>query len=226
MGVVSPEFTEINRSRAKAVKERLERMGLAITLGQAYEVVAAAHGHRNWPVMKAANQSIQNWPVDSAERQAITHASAPVVMTIKDAVEVPDRVEQMISEFKDFIELRQKHFVPRNKLLVFGGTVESRREFVDDVARDLGLDVALIGPGAGVGEIDDVFSSSFRERKLIFIDTVERLDVRKGQDSTDHLCACLEEMPPSQFVVMGVGGSLDAVPLSLLRRVSFRHSLD
>ncbi|TLX16210.1 hypothetical protein [Rhizobium sp. MHM7A] len=110
MGEVSPEFTEINRSRAKAVKDRLERMGLTVTLGQAYEIVAVAHGHRNWPVMKSA---------------------APAIM-------------------------------PK---------------------------------------------------------------VRKGGNA-DHLCVCLDEMPPSQFVVMGSGKSLDVLSLSLLRRAQFRHSLD
>jgi hypothetical protein len=205
MGEVSPEFTEVNRSRAKAVKERLERMGLAVTLGQAYEVVAAAHGHRNWPVMKSS-----------------APAEVPHLASIRETVEASNRVGELISQFKDFIELRQKWFVPRNKALVFGGTGAERRTFADDIARELDLEVSLIGPGARVGEIDDAFRNSFRQRKLIFIDTVERLDVRTAV----HLCACLEEMPPSQFVVMGAGASLDAVSLSLLRRVSFRHSLD
>lgn len=208
MGEVSPEFTEINRSRAKAVKDRLERMGLTVTLGQAYEIVAVAHGHRNWPVMKSAAPAIM-----------------PITSAVEEPVEVPDRVEQLISQFKDFIELRQKRFVPRNKVMVFGGTGEERRAFADDVARDLGLAVTSIGSGAGVGEIDDVFYDSFRQRKLIFIDAVERLDVRKG-GSANHLCACLDEMPPSQFVVMGCGKSLDVLSLSLLRRAQFRHCLD
>jgi hypothetical protein len=205
MGEVSSEFTEINRTRSKAVKERLERMGLTVTLGQAYEVVAAAHGHRNWPVMKSAAPAI-----------------VPPAASIIELVEASDGVGKLISQFKDFIELRQKLFVPRNKVLVFGGSGEERRAFVDDVAGDLDLDVSLIGPGASVGEIDDVFRDSFRQRKLIFIDNVERMDVRKAV----HLCANLDEMPPSQFVVMGSGTGPDPVSLSLLRRASFRHRLD
>lgn len=206
MGEVSSEFTEINRSRAKSVKDRLERMGIPVSLGQAYEVVAVAHGHRNWPVMKSAAPTIM-----------------PITSAVKEPV-VPDRVEQLIAEFKNFVELRQKRFAPRNKVMAFGGTVEARRAFVDELARDLGLDVALIGPGAGVSEIDDVFSDSFRQRKLIFMDAVERLDVRKG-GSGNHLCLCLDDTPPSQFVVLGAG-RLDVVSLALLRRSQFRHSLD
>jgi hypothetical protein len=213
MGVVSSEFTEINRSRAKAVKDRLERMGLSVTLGQAYEIVAVAHDHRNWPVMKSAAPSPAPNP-------------APVPETVKEPVIAVERVDQLISQFKDFIDLRQKLFVPRNKVLVIGGTAEDRRSFAENAARALDLDVDFIGEGgADASEIEDVFMASFRNKKLIFIDRVERLDVRKS-GSVDILCRCLEEMPPSQFVVMGTAKGVDILPLSLLRRAQLRHNLN
>ncbi len=213
MGVVSSEFTEINRSRAKAVKDRLERMGLSVTLGQAYEIVAVAHDHRNWPVMKSAAPPPA--PI-----------SAPVPETIKGPVMAVDRVDQVLLDFKRFIDLRQKLFVPRNKVLVIGSTAEERRNFVEKSARALDLEVLCVGEGGAVAnDIEDAFMASFKDRKLIYIDRVERLDARKT-GSVDILCRCLEEMPPGQFVVMGTEKGVDVLPLSLLRRAQFRHNLN
>ena len=211
MGEVSSEFTEINRSRAKAVKERLKRMGLTITLGQAYEIVAVAHDHRNWPVMKASSPSLSPTPAPETARVLLS---------------AEERVDQVISQFKDFIEMRQKHFVPRNKLLVIGGTVEDRRKFADDAARALDLDIVVIGESGAEGtEIEEAFMASFRKRKLLFIDRVERLEVRQG-GSEETLCRCLEEMPRGQMVVMGTERGVDVLPLSILRRAQFRHNLN
>lgn len=213
MGVVSSEFTEINRSRAKAVKDRLERMGLSVTLGQAYEIVAVAHDHRNWPVMKSAAPQPAPIPTPTAE-------------TVKEPVIALDRVDQVLLEFKRFIDLRQKLFVPRNKVLVIGSTAEDRRNFVEKSALALDLEVLFVGEGgADANDIEDAFTESFKNRKLIFIDKVERLDVRKG-GSVDILCRCLEAMPPGQFVVMGTERGVDVLPLSLLRRSQFRHNLN
>jgi hypothetical protein len=213
MGVGSSEFTEINRSRAKAVKDRLERMGLSVTLGQAYEIVAVAHDHRNWPVMKSA-----------APLPATIPASVPA--TVKEPVFAVERIDQFIAQFRQFIDGRQKLFVPRNKALVIGSTAEDRQSFAKYAALGLDLEVLCVGEGgATASEIEDAFMASSRDRKLIFIDRVERLDVRKG-GAVDILCHCLEKMPPGQFVVIGTERGVDVLPLSLLRRAQFRHNLN
>jgi hypothetical protein len=51
------DFIESCRTRARAIKERQASMGIIVTLGQAYEVLAAAHGFRNWATMKASQQN-------------------------------------------------------------------------------------------------------------------------------------------------------------------------
>lgn len=47
------EFTEKCRTRARAVKVRLDAMGKPVSLAQAYEVIAAEDGFRTWAAMKA-----------------------------------------------------------------------------------------------------------------------------------------------------------------------------
>lgn len=50
-------FIESARTRARAIKARHEELGSSLTLAQAYELLAAAEGHRTWAAMRAAGES-------------------------------------------------------------------------------------------------------------------------------------------------------------------------
>lgn len=50
---VSP-FVDASRTRARSIQSRAESMGSTITLTQAYELLAAADGHRTWAAMRAS----------------------------------------------------------------------------------------------------------------------------------------------------------------------------
>jgi hypothetical protein len=207
MGEVSTEFTENNRSRAKAVKERLERMGLAVSLGQAYEIVAVAHGHRNWPVMKASEPLVM--PKIAVEAKAVT-----------------TELEQMIAQFLDFIELRQKRFAPRNKIMVHGGKLTERMQFVVETASKLKLGVHTIPMmTASPLAVDEAFARAFRKGLLLYVEDIERCDMRDG-GAGRHLVNCLDEMSPGQFVILGTGKTGEIVDHAILRRAQYRHRLD
>lgn len=209
MGKVSSEFTEINRSRAKAVKDRLERMGLTITLGQAYEVVATAHGYRNWPVMKASASSLVQANVSPSENLPKNSA-----------------LNEFFAQFSDFIELRQKRFLPKNSLMVIGGDVDRRRRFVDDAASKLKLGVRAISMNSASAEdVGEAFSTVLGKGQIVFVDNIERCCPGEG-GTGGKLAACIDVMPPGQFVIMGAGVSVESIDLSLLRRAKFRHILD
>lgn len=61
------KFMETSRTRARAIKARNEEMGSKITLGQAYEMLAAADGFRNWATMKATMDVVDARPQASSE---------------------------------------------------------------------------------------------------------------------------------------------------------------
>jgi len=50
-------FIETSRTRARAIKARHEELGSPISLAQAYELLAAADGHRTWAAMRAAGEA-------------------------------------------------------------------------------------------------------------------------------------------------------------------------
>ena len=50
-------FIESSRTRARAIKARHEELGTPIPLAQAYELLAAADGHRTWAAMRAAGEA-------------------------------------------------------------------------------------------------------------------------------------------------------------------------
>lgn len=47
-------FVDSSRTRARSIKTRLKELGASVTLAQAYEILAAADGHRTWAAMRAA----------------------------------------------------------------------------------------------------------------------------------------------------------------------------
>jgi len=50
-------FIESSRTRARAIKARHEELGSPVSLAQAYELLAAADGHRTWAAMRAAGEA-------------------------------------------------------------------------------------------------------------------------------------------------------------------------
>lgn len=71
MSSQSSKFIDSARTRARSIKGRLKDLGTPVSLAQAYEVLAAANGHRTWAAMRAAedgtDQNAQADPVETKD---------------------------------------------------------------------------------------------------------------------------------------------------------------
>jgi hypothetical protein len=209
MGIIPIEFKERSRTRAMAIKNRLREMGFDVGLGQAYEVLAAADGFRNWPTMRS---KAENEPSEPEKKTVLSE------------------VDRLVNEFNAFVESRQKQLLPRTRIMVLGGTEADRLSFAKDFAAKVGRDLfSLQGlpelrSTAQISEYYKPFEDAWRNDQVVYIDDVSRLG-EISQPSPNWLSIHLDEVPTGQLVILGAsrGEPLDR---AILRRVQYRHWLD
>jgi hypothetical protein len=208
----SNEFTERSRTRAMSIKSRLQGMGFNVTLGQAYEVLASADGFRNWPTMKA-----------------IDARSAPMQAKLSEPIqEDKSELDELINEFMDFVEKRQGQFLPRNKMMIFGGTSADRLAIAENIAMRFGLKLAVLTNLQdlpiidSIGNMADWFSTAGSPGEVLFIDDITRLEDFSGRNIS-RLCVYLDEVPPTKFVIVGARSGETMIDNRVFRRVHYRH---
>lgn len=208
MNAVSNEFTERSRTRARSIKARLEHMGVEVTLGQAYEVLASADGFKNWATMKT---------------MAATAVAAPEP-DAKGRVPVEPELQRFIEQFNDFIELRQKLHRPKNRILITEGTLNQRRAFVEMIGAAVNRSVVEVNLRICPGEqIDWVITSSFqgviRASSVLYLDGVERL----SNAAIELLCRSIESIHPGTLLILGADAHVASLPLSIVGRMQLRQ---
>jgi hypothetical protein len=214
MGKDSNEFTERSRTRAMSIKSRLQGMGFDVSLGQAYEVLASADGFRNWPTMKAMD----------ARATPDKRAKPPMPIEAETS-----EIDELINGFVDFVEKRQGQFLPRNKMMILGGSAADRLAFAENIAMRFGLKLAALTNLQdlpiidSIGNMADWFSTAGSPGEVLFIDDITQLEDFSGRNIS-RLCVYLDDVPPTKFVIVGARSG-QMIDNRVFRRVQYRHMI-